>query len=56
MTANIAILDNMEYWPKPLHLSLEFLYQDRQKKQKHTIGASGPGGYGPAGGPFHCGG
>lgn len=34
MMANIAILDNMEYWPKPLHPSLEFLYQDRQKKTK----------------------
>lgn len=33
MTANIAILDHMEYWPKTLHPYLEFLYQDRQKNQ-----------------------
>lgn len=31
-------------------------YIKADKKKQHTIGASGPGGYGPAGGPFHCGG
>lgn len=31
MTANIVILDKMQ--SKPLHPSLEFLHQDRQKKQ-----------------------